>query len=299
MPGSPQTLSAPSVAVEVALELFRSASAEQYGFTVESWRVVLQGVAAAAVRGGAKEGELAGVLQGVHAEELALARGCASGNERAWEVFLTRYRETLYGAAYSVVKEDSAAHELADSLYAELYGLSERDGQRRSKLNFYMGRGSLAGWLRTVIAQQFVNQYRAGKKLTSLEEEAEKGVQFAATNPVPEASTPGVDAQLVSATDSALAQLDAEDRYLLSSYFLDGRKLAEIGRTLGVHESTISRKLDKITTQLRKQILQALTRQGMSRRQAEEALETDVRDVMIDLRARLAAETGPRGRPEG
>ena len=52
-------------------------------------------------------------------EELALARGCAAGNEKAWEVFLTRYRATLYEAARGIVREESRAKELADSLYAD------------------------------------------------------------------------------------------------------------------------------------------------------------------------------------
>jgi RNA polymerase sigma-70 factor, ECF subfamily len=68
--------------------------------------------------------------------------------------------------------------------------------------------------------------------------------------------------------------------------------LAEIARTLGVHESTISRKVDKLAKSLRKQILAALGRRGMSRRQALEAIEVDVRDLRVNIRSRLAQETG-------
>ena len=59
---------------------------------------------------------------------------------------------------------------------------------------------------------------------------------------------------------------------------------------LRVHESSVSRRLGKITKQLRKQIVHNLQRSGMSRRQAEEALEGDVRDLAVDVRARLGAE---------
>jgi RNA polymerase sigma-70 factor (ECF subfamily) len=76
----------------------------------------------------------------------------------------------------------------------------------------------------------------------------------------------------------------------LSAYYLDGRTLAEIARMLGVHESTISRKLDKLAKSLRKQILAALVRRGLTRRQAEEAMETDVRDMQMDVRRSLAQE---------
>ena len=62
---------------------------------------------------------------------------------------------------------------------------------------------------------------------------------------------------------------------------------------LGVHESTISRKLDKLAKSLRKQILAGLTRRGMSRRQAEEAIEVDVRDLKVDIRRSLAQDSPP------
>jgi RNA polymerase sigma-70 factor (ECF subfamily) len=59
---------------------------------------------------------------------------------------------------------------------------------------------------------------------------------------------------------------------------------------LKVHESTISRKLEKLTAELRKSILSSLMKTGMSRRQAEEAFDVDVRDVSINLRTSLQEE---------
>ena len=63
-------------------------------------------------------------------EELALARACAAGNEAAWDVFLVRYREKLYDAARSIAPNESVARELADSLYADLFGTGTREGGR-------------------------------------------------------------------------------------------------------------------------------------------------------------------------
>ena len=214
------------------------------------------------------------------------------GHEHAWEVFLTRYREKLYDIAGYITKESSAARELADSIYAELYGTTTRDGQRTSKLASYTGRGSLEGWLRTVMAQEHINRYRRQRRLVSLDEETEEGFQFATPESEPAIA---VDPRVEGATDEVLAALPSEDRFVLASYFLDGRTLAEIARTLGVHESTISRKLDKLAKSLRKQILASLGRRGMSRRQAQEALEVDVRDLRVNIRSRLAQETAGRG----
>ena len=221
-------------------------------------------------------------------DDLVLARACAAGNERAWEVFMLRFREKLYDVARQITRDDASGRELADCIYADLYGTKVRGEDRVSKLNFYNGRGSLDGWLRTVLAQEYVNTYRKQRRLVSFEEESEAGVQFAA--PVRD-DTASADPALVRATDEALKALTAEERFVLSSYFLDHRTLADIARTLGVHESTISRKVEKLTKQLRKQILKNLTKLGLSRRQAEEALSVDVGDLALDLRASLAQDS--------
>ena len=228
-------------------------------------------------------------------EELVLARACAAGNERAWQDFISRYRQKLHNMALPITRDGAHAAELADSLFADLYGVNARDGVRRSKLVFYTGRGSLEGWLRTVMAQEFINRYRKQKRTVSLEEQTEDGVQFAAAVPEPACAS---DQHLEAATDEALAELSSEDRFTLASYYLDGRTLAEIARTLGLHESSVSRRLDRLSTGLRKRILAGLRARGMSHAQATEALETDVRDIQLNLRSRLAQDSGAKTFPE-
>jgi len=224
---------------------------------------------------------------------------CAAGNEHAWEVFMLRFREKLYDAARQITREDSSGRELADSLYADLFGTKTRDGERVTKLISYSGRGSLDGWLRTVLAQEYVNTYRRQRRLVSLDEESEDGAQFAAcatNDSVDPSYTKLADSKLAgskleNATDLALRSLSSEDRFVLASYFLDKRTLAQIARALSVHESTISRKVEKLTKVIRKQILKNLASQGMSRRQAEEVLTADVRDLTLDIRASLAQDS--------
>ena len=277
-----------AVASEMLAELHAKAGCERIGLTRESFSTILCEVGTK--YGASSEDEARTFFLSLRVEELALARACAAGENSAWEIFLTRYREKLYLSALRIAREDSAARELADTLYADLYGTTTREGQRVSKLASYTGRGSLEGWLRTVLAQEYVNRYRRTKRLVSLDEESEEGVQFRAPDPEPLTTS---DNRLTRATDAVLADLPAEDRMVLSAYYLDDRTLAEIARMLGVHESTISRKLDKLAKSLRKQIVAALVKDGMSRRQAEEALEVDVRDLQVDIRRSLTQETPP------
>lgn len=278
-----QLAAAPPGLESTVADLYQKSRAAEFGISVEQFTVILGEIAAKQIPA-APAPEIRELYLSLRVEELALARGCAAGNEPAWEAFLIRYRARLYEVAGYIAKETSAARELADSLYADLYGTSVRDGKRVSKLSSYTGRGSLDGWLRTVMAQEYVNRYRRTKRLVSLEEETEEGVQFASPEPEPATS---VDSRVEVTIDETLAVLPPEDRFVLAAYFLDDRTLADIARSLRVHESTISRKLDKLCKSLRKSLLAGLRQRGMSRRQAEEALDVDVRDLHLNLRKRL------------
>jgi RNA polymerase sigma-70 factor (ECF subfamily) len=264
-------------------DLFDKSGAHKFGLDYDEFEAVLHQVSGKYVPTATDQQKIR-FWRELKMEELVLSRGCANGQEYAWEVFLTRYREKLYDIARGVTKEDASARELADSIYGDLYGTSERDGHRVSRLNFYMGRGSLEGWLRTVILQEFVNRYRKQKKLVSLDEQEEEGVQFSAANPAPVGP---LDKRLGDAVDEALSQLAPDDRLVLASYYLDDRTLTEIGKVLGVHESTISRRLEKLLKVVRKQVLAGLVARGMNRSQAEEALESDVRYLQVDVTKKL------------
>jgi len=295
--------------IAVAAALYERSGAAAYSVSAEQFAAILDEIlrkhasqsrdAGLGVSGIAIQ-QRADFCAALRLEELALARACAAGNERAWQDFISRYRQKLHSMAMHITRDAAHAAELADSLFADLYGLNARDGLRNSKLVFYTGRGSLEGWLRTVMAQEFVNRFRKQKRTVSLEEQTEQGVQFAAAAPAVSPSDGAATSKewLEAATDEALAELSAEDRFTLASYYLDGRTLAEIARTLGLHESSVSRRLDRLSTGLRKRILSGLRTRGMSHAQAAEALETDVRDLQLNLRSRLMQDSGAGTFPE-
>jgi RNA polymerase sigma-70 factor (ECF subfamily) len=272
----------------VYAELYLKSGGSQFGLDRSSFDSLLEEIQQRYLPAGASADESRDFCRSLRVSELVLARGCAAGNERAWEEFLSRYREKIYAIAGYIAKPSSVARELADTLYADLYGTGAGEGQRVSKLASYSGRGSLEGWLRTVLAQQYVNRYRREYRLVSLDEQAEAGSQFVSPSAPP---TVAIDQRLELAIDGALAASSAEERFLLAAYYLDGRTLFEIGELLAVHESTISRRLEKLAKELRKRILANLGQRGMSRRQALEALDVDVRDVRLDIRRRLTQES--------
>ena len=280
----------PSRLVSMFAALHEQSGAWQFGMDREGFTLMLLEVGRRYLPPDGSGPDPVEFYSSLHVAELALTRACIAGHELAWELFLSRYRARLYEMAGAIAHDDSVARELADSLYAELYGLETRAGERSSRLRYYQGRGSLEGWLRTVLAQEYVNRYRAQRRLVSLEETEEGGAQFAA--PAVERANEA-DPRLRAAIDETLASLPGEERFLLSTYYLDGRTLAQVAQMLGVHESTVSRRLEKLVQTVRRSLLKRLATGGMSRRQAAEALEADVRDLGIDVRGQLGAKPPP------
>jgi RNA polymerase sigma-70 factor (ECF subfamily) len=267
-------------------DLWLAAEAETCGLTLDEFSVALAAVGAkfnhglppAALPDSAQK---AAFFHSLHLPELALAHACALGREVAWQRFLRLYRASLTQAAIAIAGSATLGHDLAESLYAELYGLRQVEGVRQSPLASYSGRGSLLGWLRTTLAQRHVDHHRRTYREAPLDT-----LDSPAPEPVP-SPIPAELAHLTHALARTLQRLAAEDRFLLAAYFLDRHTLLQIARILRVHEATVSRRLKRLVADLRKQLLDNLQSGGLSRRAAEEALGADPRDLEINLRALL------------
>lgn len=277
-------------------ELWRACDAHTYSLTRAEFSAVLLRIWNAHGQGSAVElpagtipslQQQAEFFRGLKISDLVLAQACAMGNERAWERFLALYREPLRRAAIAITGSATLGSDLADQLYAELYGLTTRDGERRCPLESYRGRGSLIGWLRTTLAQRHVDHHRRTHREQPLEDfDGTAKFEAAAVDPTSERPASELTV-LARAIEVALGRMQAEEHFLLAAYYLDERTLFEIGQVLHVHEATVSRRLRRIVDDLRKQVLKTLQSFGLSRRAAEEALGADPRDLDINLKKLL------------
>ena len=188
-------------------------------------------------------------LGSIRAADLALAVACANGDEGAWEHFVLTYRPALYRAAAAIAGPD-AGRDLADSLYADLFGLDIRHGERRSLFTYFHGRSSLATWLRSLVAQRYVDRIREQRRIEPLPEESSP----AAIPARPAAESPD-RSRFVSAMQAALAAaiatLEPRDRLRLRCYYAQEMTLAQIGKVTREHEATVSRQLARTRKDLR------------------------------------------------
>jgi RNA polymerase sigma-70 factor (ECF subfamily) len=265
--------------------LYLKSGAEEYGIALESFDAMLAAIAACYLPAAATKTQRTQLFESLHLADLALARACAAGNELAWERFVVRFRDKLYAAACAIARDDTTGRELADSLYSNLYGTRcNQQGDRISKLDSYTGRGSLEGWLRAVLAREYADRFRSARRLVSFESAVESGAQFADGAGTVTAET---DPRLDQAVDEALSAISGEERFILASYYFDGRTLSEIARMLGVHESTTCRRLEKIKVAVRRRTLRLLRSKGVDSRQAQELFEDGVLELNVDVRRSL------------
>jgi RNA polymerase sigma factor (sigma-70 family) len=263
----------PSLAALVETCWRKAAAPAEWNLTRDEFQTALE--RSAASRFGSaqplEEDAIRAYFETLNVRDLALARACSAGNNVAWDFFMAQYRPELYCAARAIVGNaaggESAARDLADSLCADLYGLRERQGQRQSLFDYFHGRSRLATWLHAVLARRHVDEIRRTRRTEPLEDDAgEPRAEIAmlasasAANVVPDPERASYMAILQAALAAALNALDPRDRLRLAYYYVDDRTLAEIGRLLGEHEATASRKLERTRRDIRRNVESALRR---------------------------------------
>jgi len=240
----------------------------------------------------------------IRADDLCLIIACEKGDESAWADLVKNFDSTVKSAARKYAKNVEDAEDLAGSIWAELYGLKrDADGNVKSKLMYYSGRGSLAGWLRAVTNQLAVDQFRKESKFVQIEEAREfenlandcsensDNVKLVRGSDDPEENFSRKQTQrdVSNALEQAIDELEAEDKLILKLYYFDDVKLKDIGEILGFHEATASRKLVRIQTNVRKSVERILqARHGWQREEIARHLTEAASKLGVNFEKMLA-----------
>ena len=234
----------------------------------------------------------------LYVRDLGLACACMHGSESAWEYFVREYRGYLRAAGSAVTKGSCGGadgRELADSLFAELFGLVDGRRGERSLFRYFHGRSSLKTWLRAILAQRYVDKIRESRRWESLpDHDGEEPKSAQASNlpqPVLDPHRQKYLTRFCAALEASLRSLDADDRRRLELYYARQKTLGEIGRLLGEHESSVSRSLERIRRGLRARVEQQL-RSLVPERDGMPCL-TPMSEAEIALCLQYAAEETP------
>lgn len=248
------------------------ACAPRWDVSIERFEAALLRAVAKHLPTGVEADAIERLTESLHLEDFALAVACAEGHEAAWEAFIAGYRPDLNRAAMAIAGGPHG-QDLADALIADLFGLDAKGTGRRSLFDYFHGRSKLSTWLRALLSRRHIDALRAGRRTTSLDAIERPDELFSAqahgqvrghghalTPPVapPDPDRGRLATALQQALDSALAGLEPQDRLRLAYYHVDEMTLSQIGRQLGEHEATVSRKLTRIRQTLRDRIDAAL-----------------------------------------
>jgi RNA polymerase sigma-70 factor len=291
---------APAVSPSQAERLYKKSFGSRWEVPIARFHETLETSVAHAFAGrGASSHDIDRYLESLHLDDLALACACSGAHEAAWEHFVREYRPVLYRSA-DAIDPAGGAREVADSLYAELFGVRDRpDEGRRSLFRYFHGRSSLATWLRAVLSQRYVDRLRAGRRLEPLPDDA--GTIESSSAELPDPDRPGHVAAMQSALGAAIAALPPRDRLRLACYYGQDLTLAQIGRMLKEHEATVSRQLARTRQTIRDAVVRCLREEhGLDDEEVTRCLESvtadagplDLADVLGAAPARKVAGGG-------
>ena len=298
---------------ELVAQLYEQARAARWELGVEIFsnaleRAVLKRMNPSGLTIAQRE-EFLGTL---HLEDLALAQACAAGRETAWEFFVETYRPYLRSAAAAILRASATsaeACELADSLFAELYGLAEGKTGERSLFRYFHGRSSMKTWLRAVLAQRHIDAVRVARRFESLDEPDGDGkvrdLTDRAVLPVGDPHRAHYVSLFQSALAAALEKIEQRDHERLRLYYVEEETLAGIGKKIGEHESSVSRNLERIRREMKANVEEYLKKAtpgpALSDEQTALCFEYAAEDVPIDLGKMLksrATRTLQKGKQE-
>lgn len=251
-------------------------------------------------------------------DDLYLAMACSRGNEYAWWDFDHTHRAYIERIGRHMASAETYAEEVIDHVYVELYGTRVVDGTRLSKFATYSGRGTLRGWMRTVVWHAMIDFHRAKHDEISVDEWTESGGE-AQERPGWNPADGGESAVLTGivyeryrevttkALNVSMSELEDHEKLLLLYYHVDELKLREIARLVEmptsplrnwfqrksqkrdeepetrVHESTIMRWLDKTYGKILKSFRNELTKQhGLQQDEVKICLEMAMTDLDSD-----------------
>lgn len=255
-------------------------------------------------------------LRELQADDLFLALACSSGSERAWWEFDQNHRAYLERVARHLASSETNAQDVVDTVYVELYGTRVIDGARVSKFSTYSGRGSLRGWLRTVVWHSLVDLHRTSHDEVSLDEMTENvGEGFTQAS----FAEPSLDGEVemidhltreryrkttLNAIETSFGELDNHEKLLLLYYHVENLKLREIAKlvevptsplrdwfqrksaqresnpAMKIHESTVMRWLEKTYSKVLKNFrTKLLTNSGLKEEELDICLEIATQDL--------------------
>lgn len=229
----------------------------QLGVEPDKFEEQLRAIAERHLGSSAAVVEIEEFIAGLHTSDLMLSVACAKGYESAWRRFCDLYRKYLVSLTRRRLGRRSDPKDLGETLWVDLF-LPDNSGN--SRIASYDGRSSLATWLRAVVNNRVINELQRKSSLsTTVGVTREPADPPALRSLEARLSRQRYEEIIRRSFSYASSRLTSHDRGLLLLRFDEGYQLGDISRIYSVHQSTITRQLDRIVSRLRTDAISVMT----------------------------------------
>ena len=192
----------------------------------------------------------------LHTGDLYLAAACACRHEAAWQQFTELFRRPLRALHQFMTQGFETAGDMADHTLIDMF-LPDRSGQ--SRIASYDGRSSLLTWLRVIVSNRAINErQRACNRIRKVEPEHEIPDGTALDSLDSRLRSDRYQGLLQDSLQSACHELSTQDRLILLWRYEKGLQLGQIARLIGVHQSTVTRQLERMLKRMRADVVEVL-----------------------------------------
>ncbi len=260
---------------QLVTEAFQKAQASHgdLGLSLEDFRTRILAIATKNLRADAAWWSIIDFAVKLNTDDLYLATACAARREAAWSRFMEMYRKTLRDLHQYISPGMESAADLADHTVNDMF-LPDRSGQCR--IASYDGRSSLVTWLKVIVTNRAINERQlAYNRVRRVEpgHDIPDGSGISSVESGIHSSRYGK--ALAESMQSACRELTNQDRLIILWRYEEGMQLGQIAKLLGVHQSTVTRQIERMLRRLRADVVQILAaKYELSEAAIEECLAT-------------------------
>ncbi len=170
--------------------------------------------------------------------ERELVERCRSGDERAFQELVDRYKDLVFALIARTIQDRSRAEDLAQDVFLRVH----------RGLPYFRGEARLSTWLYRIVANVCA-QEAARPAAVSMEDERVRS-RVAASTSAPDQQFG--DLELRDRLEKAVARLPANYRFLVAAHYLNGVRYEDLAEALQLPLGTVKTQLHRAKQQLRR-----------------------------------------------
>ena len=172
--------------------------------------------------------------------ERELVERCRSGDERAFQELIDRYKDLVFALIARTVQDRSRAEDLAQEVFLRIH----------RGLPYFRGEARLSTWIYRIVAnvcmQEQTRPHAPGASVSLDDERTSARVTPSA------ADRQFGDLELRDRLEKAIARLPANYRLLIAAHYLDGVQYEDLAEALQLPLGTVKTQLYRAKQQLRR-----------------------------------------------